>query len=75
MRREKAPAAARSDMYVDKRTGEIIPELSTVGILAAGVPGHLKALSHLLQEYGTMRLDQVIRPAIALAGSSVCHFG
>lgn len=67
--REKAPAAARPDMYVDKRTGEVIPELSTVGVLAAGVPGHLKALSHLLREYGTMSLDQVIQSAIALADS------
>jgi gamma-glutamyltranspeptidase/glutathione hydrolase len=54
-------------MYIDKRTGEMIPELSTVGVLAAATPGHLKALTHLLDNYGTMSLGQVLEPSIALA--------
>ncbi len=67
--RERAPFAARQDMYVDKKTGEIIPGLSTVGVLAAGTPGHLKALCTLLDEFGTMTLGEVLEPAIALADS------
>ncbi|TKJ40815.1 gamma-glutamyltransferase [candidate division LCP-89 bacterium B3_LCP] len=65
--REKAPLAAREDMYVDKQTDQIIPELSVIGVLAGAVPGHLKGLSQLLDEYGTMSLGQVMEPAIALA--------
>ncbi|MCH7528733.1 MAG: gamma-glutamyltransferase, partial [Candidatus Marinimicrobia bacterium] len=36
--REKAPAAAHGDMYLDEN-GQVIANLSTEGILAAGVPG------------------------------------
>src|SRR5438270_11893937 len=36
--REKAPAAATRDMYVDK-DGQIIPNASTVGYKAIAVPG------------------------------------
>jgi gamma-glutamyltranspeptidase / glutathione hydrolase len=65
--REKAPAAAKADMYIDKVTGKFNPELSTVGILAAAVPGHVRALTYILQRYGTMSLGQVLEPSIALA--------
>ncbi len=65
--RERAPYAAREDMYVDKKTGEVNPELSVVGILAGATPGHLKALDYILEEFGTMSLGQVIAPSIALA--------
>ncbi len=65
--REKAPHKAKSDMYIDKDTGEMIPGLSTVGVLAGGTPGHLRALNLLLEQFGTMSLDQVIEPSIALA--------
>lgn len=65
--REKAPGASEPDMYIDKRTGEMIPELSTIGVLAAATPGHLKALTYLLDNFGTMSLGQVLVPSIALA--------
>ncbi|MCX6641511.1 MAG: gamma-glutamyltransferase [bacterium] len=65
--REKAPGAAKPDMYVDKITGKFNPELSTVGVLASAVPGHMRALTYLLERYGTMSLGQVLEPAIALA--------
>ncbi len=65
--REVAPAAAQPDMYVDKVTGQVNPELSTTGVTAAAVPGHLAALNLLLERYGTMSLGQVIEPAMALA--------
>jgi len=65
--RERAPYKAKADMYVDKKTGEVIPGLSTTGILAGGTPGHLKALDLLLKNHGTKSLSQVLQPAIALA--------
>ncbi|MFH1735010.1 MAG: gamma-glutamyltransferase, partial [bacterium] len=65
--RERAPYKAAADMYVDKKTGAIIPGLSTTGILAGGTPGHLKALNLLLNNHGTLPLSDVLAPAIALA--------
>jgi len=67
--REEAPAAARRDMYLDKATGQVRDDLSTVGVLSAGVPGHVAALTLLLDRYGSMSLGQVIEPSIILADS------
>jgi len=67
--REEAPAAANRNMYVDKASGQVIPELSTTGVLAAAVPGHVAALCLLLDRYGSMSLGQVLEPSIALADS------
>lgn len=67
--REEAPAAAKPDMYVDKSSGQVIPELSTVGVTAVGVPGHMAALALLLDRYGSMTLGQVLEPSVALADS------
>src|ERR1700719_3400968 len=41
--REKAPARATANMYQD-RQGKVIPQLSTVGYQASGVPGSVKGL-------------------------------
>src|SRR5690348_15337208 len=41
--REKAPAAATADMYWDKQ-GNVIPNLSTVGYKAIGVPGSVAGM-------------------------------
>src|SRR5437763_9136390 len=41
--REKAPAAASVDMYWDKQ-GNVIPDLSTVGYKAVGVPGSVAGM-------------------------------
>jgi len=41
--REKAPLAASKDMYLDAN-GDVIPQLSTQGILASGVPGTLAGI-------------------------------
>ncbi|MDA2912597.1 gamma-glutamyltransferase [Acidobacteriia bacterium AH_259_A11_L15] len=64
--RETAPAAARWDMFLDQE-GNLVPERSTQGWLAAGVPGTLAGLDLALREYGTMTLNQVLEPAIRLA--------
>lgn len=64
--REQAPAAATPNMYLDPQ-GNVIPEKSTYGFSAAGVPGTVMGLDHALHKYGTMTRKQVMAPAIALA--------
>ncbi|CRF40921.1 gamma-glutamyltransferase [Helicobacter ailurogastricus] len=64
--REKAPLKATKNMYLDKH-GNVIPDLSTDGYLAAGVPGTVAGLSALLDKYGTRKLATLIQPAIDLA--------
>jgi gamma-glutamyltranspeptidase/glutathione hydrolase len=64
--REKAPLAAKPNMYLDKQ-GNVISGLSTHGYLAVGVPGTVKGLDRALAEYGTMTREQVMVPAIELA--------
>jgi gamma-glutamyltranspeptidase / glutathione hydrolase len=64
--REKAPRAARRDMYLDK-DGNVIKGLSTIGWLAVGVPGTVSGLEYARNKYGTMTLAALIEPAIELA--------
>lgn len=64
--REKAPLKASRDMYLDS-TGNPDPLLSTLGQTAAGVPGSVAGLIYALEKYGTMKLDEVIQPAISIA--------
>ena len=64
--REKAPLAATPDMYLDKE-GNVVPELSTRGHLAVGVPGTVSGMELALQKYGTKPRKEVIAPAIKLA--------
>jgi gamma-glutamyltranspeptidase/glutathione hydrolase len=64
--REKAPLAARPDMYLDK-DGHVIQGLSTTGWLAVGVPGTVSGLEYARNKYGTMTRAALIAPAIELA--------
>lgn len=64
--REKAPAAAQRDMYLDS-LGNIIDGLSTKGHLASGVPGTVDGLIQAHQRYGQLPFAEVIQPAIELA--------
>ncbi|MFC6646017.1 gamma-glutamyltransferase [Granulicella cerasi] len=64
--REKAPAAASRDMYLDK-DGNIIPKMSTVGSKASGVPGTVAGLTFAEEHYGKLGLKRVMQPAIHLA--------
>src|SRR6201996_4671217 len=64
--REKAPAAASENMYLDA-DGNVIPNLSLVGYKAVGVPGSVMGFQKMLDEYGTMKRDQVMAAAIKLA--------
>src|SRR6202521_2207208 len=50
--REKAPLAARADMFLDAR-GNPVSDASLNGFQAAGVPGTVMGLEAARQKYGT----------------------
>jgi gamma-glutamyltranspeptidase / glutathione hydrolase len=64
--REVAPARARRDMYLDAQ-GNVIPEASTVGYRAAGVPGTVAGLALALEKHGSMEWRRLVEPARRLA--------
>src|ERR1700761_5032842 len=64
--REKAPAAASADMYLDAQ-GNVIPRMSIDGPKASGVPGTVAGLVYAERHYGRLGLRRVMAPAIRLA--------
>lgn len=66
--REKAPAAASRDMYLDPK-GNVVPDLSLVGYKASGVPGTVAGLVYARQHFGKLTLAQDMAPAISLAAN------
>jgi gamma-glutamyltranspeptidase/glutathione hydrolase len=64
--RERAPAAATRDMYLDAQ-GAVVRGRSLEGALAAAIPGTPAALVHLAREYGRLPLSRSLAPAIRLA--------
>ncbi len=64
--REKAPASASRNMYLDKKA-KVIPGLSVNTVLGAGIPGEPAALVHLSKKYGRLSLSKVLAPAIKVA--------
>ncbi|WP_339493056.1 gamma-glutamyltransferase [Pseudomonas sp. EA_15y_Pfl2_R67] len=64
--REKAPLAATANMYLDK-DGNVVPDLSTRGHLAVGVPGTVSGLELALKAYGSKPRAELIAPAIKFA--------
>jgi gamma-glutamyltranspeptidase / glutathione hydrolase len=64
--RERAPAAATKDMYLDAQ-GNVIKGVSLYGYRAVGVPGSVLGLDTALSRYGTLPRDKVMAPAIKLA--------
>jgi gamma-glutamyltranspeptidase/glutathione hydrolase len=63
--REVAPANATRDMYI--QDGKLIPDASTLGYRSVAVPGTVAGLELALKTHGTMKLSQVMAPAIHLA--------
>jgi len=64
--REKAPMRSHKDMYLDK-SGNVIKGLSLNGPMAAGIPGVVAGIEHLVLRYGRMSLKDVLAPAIKQA--------
>lgn len=68
--REKAPAAAHRDMYLDS-LGNVIPDLSLMGHLAAGVPGSVDGMFKMHEKLGSLPFADLIQPSIDLARRGV----
>jgi gamma-glutamyltranspeptidase / glutathione hydrolase len=64
--REKAPAAATRDMYLDAH-GNVIEGASEIGYKSIGVPGSVAGMVYAEQHWGKLSLKQVMAPAIKLA--------
>lgn len=64
--RERAPAAATADMYLDD-AGNIVDGASTETFLGVGVPGSVAGFEMAREKYGTRERAELIAPAIALA--------
>ncbi|KAB5491794.1 MULTISPECIES: gamma-glutamyltransferase [Flagellimonas] len=68
--REKAPMAAHKDMYLDS-LGNVIPDMSTTGGTAIGVPGTVAGVMEVHKKFGSLPLSEIMRPVIALAKKGV----
>lgn len=64
--REKAPAKATTNMYLDK-DGNVIPNLSVSGHLASGVPGSVDGMIEAHKKFGSLPWGDIVQPAIDLA--------
>lgn len=64
--REKAPARATRDMYLDAN-GQVADGRSLHTHQAVGVPGTVAGLTHALARWGSLPLSRVMAPAIRLA--------
>lgn len=64
--REKAPASAYRDMYLDS-LGNVVKGLSTDGHLAAGTPGTVAGLIAAHEKYGKLAFKKLLAPAIRFA--------
>ncbi|MDA9976444.1 gamma-glutamyltransferase [Polaribacter sp.] len=68
--REKAPLAASKDMYLDKNK-EVIKGKSTLGAMAVGVPGTVAGVFEVHRKFGTLSIEEILAPVIALAKRGV----
>lgn len=68
--REKAPLSAHKDMYLDS-LGNVIPDKSTLGATAVGVPGTVAGVMAVHEKFGSLPLKDLLAPVIALAEKGV----
>ena len=64
--REKAPAAASRDMYLDAE-GKIIPGKSMTGIFSVGVPGTVAGMQEMHEKLGKLSWANLLQPSVELA--------
>ena len=64
--REKAPAQAGVNMYLDS-AGNIIPDKSLYTHQASGVPGSVDGIFEAHEKYGKLKWADLVQPAINLA--------
>ena len=68
--REKAPLSATKDMFLDKN-GNVIEGKSIETALAIGIPGTIAGLFEVNKKYGSMPMNEILKPVIALAEKGV----
>lgn len=64
--REKAPIGASRDMYLDEE-GNFIQDKSKVGGLAVGIPGTIAGIFAVHEKLGSLPIEEILYPVIALA--------
>ncbi|MFV8354428.1 gamma-glutamyltransferase [Flavobacterium sp. XS2P14] len=68
--REKAPLAATKDMFLDDK-GNVIKGKSTETPLAIGVPGTIAGVFAVHEKLGSLPIEEILKPVIALAERGV----
>ena len=69
--RETAPARANRDMFFDDNGNVVLDDTYRFSHKSSAVPGSVAGLAHIVQEYGTMSLAEVLEPAIRLARDGI----
>ena len=68
--REKAPLAASKEMFLDEK-GNVIKGKSTDSPLAIGVPGTIAGVFAVHKKFGSLPIEEILKPIIALAERGV----
>ncbi len=68
--REKAPLSASKDMYLDS-LGNVIPNKSTLGATAVGVPGTIAGIFEVHDKFGSLTISEIMAPVIDLVEQGV----
>lgn len=68
--REKAPLAASKDMFLDEN-GNVIKGKSLETALAIGVPGTIAGVFAVHEKLGSLPIEEILKPVIALAEKGV----
>ncbi len=68
--REKAPLAASATMFLDEK-GNVIKGKSTESPLAIGVPGTIAGVFAVHKKFGSLPIEEILKPVIALAERGV----
>jgi gamma-glutamyltranspeptidase/glutathione hydrolase len=68
--REKAPLAASKDMFLDEK-GNVIKGKSLETALAIGVPGTVAGIFAVHEKLGSLPIEEILKPVIALAERGV----
>ena len=69
--RETAPAEATQGMFFDEDGNVVLDETYRFSHKSSAVPGSVAGLAHIVENYGTMSLAEVLEPAIRLARDGI----
>ena len=69
--RETAPSAARQDMFFDENGNVVLDQTYRFSHKSSAVPGSVAGLAHIVENYGSMTLAEVLEPAIRLARDGI----